>query len=187
MHDFLGLFAARSRAQICAHARGDRAPDAAHRRQAQRRRALHPRAVPLRVAGPELGAHAPVGERVQHARRAPTLARCVGGARCRDVGPVRDDARRARSRDCALGYHARDDAACDGRAARCRGKGEEAAGCEVSDLFRVDRDSEEVEERDRCCSFLNEGGGGGKSCQPLCAIASEGARFLDVCLADYEI
>ena len=46
----LGLLAARPRAQIRAHPRGDRTPDAAHRRQAERRRTLHPRTVPLRVA-----------------------------------------------------------------------------------------------------------------------------------------
>lgn len=88
----LGLFAARPRAQIRAHPRGDRAPDAAHRRQAQRRRTLHPRAVHLWVAGAERGTHAAVGERVQHARHTPAFARCVGRARCRDVGPLRDDA-----------------------------------------------------------------------------------------------
>lgn len=134
----LGLFAVRSRAQIRAHSRGDRASDAAHRRQAERRRTLHPRTVPLRVTDTERGAHAPVGERVQHARRAPAFARRVGGARRRDVGPLRDDARPAGSRDGALGYHAGDDAVWDDRAASRWREGEEAAGCEVSDLFGVD-------------------------------------------------
>lgn len=134
----LGLFAARSRAQIRAHPRGDRTSDAAHRRQAERRRTLHPRTVPFRVADAERGAHAPVGERVQHARRTPAFARHVGGARRRDVGPVRDDARPAGPRDGALGYHAGDDTVWDGRAARRWREGEEAAGCEVSDLFGVD-------------------------------------------------
>ena len=75
---------------------------------------------------------------MQHARRAPAFARRVGGARRRDVGPFRDDARPARSRDGALGYHARDDAAWDEPTARRWRKGEEAAGREVSDLFGVD-------------------------------------------------
>lgn len=75
---------------------------------------------------------------MQHARLSPSLARCIGRARRRDVGPFRDDARSSGSRDRTLGYHARDDAAGDGHAARCWGKGEEAAGREVSDFLRVD-------------------------------------------------
>ena len=135
---YLGLFAARPRPQIRAHPRGDRTSDTAHRRQAEQRRTLHPRAVPLRVAGTERGAHGPVGERVQHARRAAAFARHVGSARRGDVGSLCDDAQPARSRDGALGYHARDDAAGDGRAAHSWRDGEEAAGREVSDLFGVD-------------------------------------------------
>ena len=134
----IGFVAARSRAQIRTGPRGHRASDPTHRRQAKRRGTLHPRALPLGLASPERAAHAPLGQRVQHARRAPSLARSVGRPRRRDVGPLRDDARSGRSGERALGYHAGDDAACDCYAARCWGEGEEIAGREVSDFLGVD-------------------------------------------------
>ena len=142
MH-ILGLVATGSRAQIRARPRGHCAPDPTHRREAQRRRALNPRVVPVWIASAERGAHAPLGERVQHARRAPPFARCIGRARRRDAGPLRRDGASvwssgSGSRSCAMGYHAGDDASGDGRAARCWGEGEEAAGGEVSDFLGVD-------------------------------------------------
>jgi hypothetical protein len=112
--NILGLVATQSRAKIRARPRGHHAPDPTRRRQAQRRWTLHPRAVPFRIASPERGAHASVVERVQHARHAPSFARCIGRARRCDARPLRDDARFSRSRGCSLGYHARDDAARDG-------------------------------------------------------------------------
>lgn len=75
---------------------------------------------------------------MQHARRAPSFARSISRARRCDVGPLCDDARPGGSGDCALGYHAGDDAACDGHATRCWGEGEEVAGREVSDFLGVD-------------------------------------------------
>ena len=89
----LGFVFTRSRTQVRARSGGNRSSDQTHRRPAQQYGALHSRAVFVRFASPERGAHALACEYVQRARDAPALARHVGGARRCDVGSLRGDRR----------------------------------------------------------------------------------------------